>query len=247
VELVPNKGCLGQYKTAFDGEMEAIANIMEFVNQNEILGDLTIHSNTQVAIARVSHTGIGRGQDRTIRAVKAVQRRKERGWRTSIEWVLGNSGIEGNKLADQLDGEAVVEKKTGRTSITWLKERISQHYSMAKDTETERGKDLILPPAPKKSFLDSASNRLAQTIAQIRSGLWLCAPDLKRTRKSRDNKVFDRCWWCKQWRISRTHVFLQYIQPSLETTRKDIWDRPDKDGRIPIQPMSIGQLLGKAK
>jgi hypothetical protein len=36
VELVPNKGCLGQYKTAFDGEMEAIAEIMEFGNQIEI-------------------------------------------------------------------------------------------------------------------------------------------------------------------------------------------------------------------
>jgi hypothetical protein len=38
VELVHNKGCLGQYETAFDGEMEAIADIMEFVNQNEIPG-----------------------------------------------------------------------------------------------------------------------------------------------------------------------------------------------------------------
>jgi hypothetical protein len=65
---------------------------------------------------------------------------------------------------------------------------------MAKDTETERGKDSILPPAPKKSFLDGASNRLARTIAQIRTGHWLCAPYLKRTRKNRDEEVSDRCW-----------------------------------------------------
>jgi hypothetical protein len=39
LELVHNKGCLGQYETALDGEMEAIADIMEFVNQNEIPGD----------------------------------------------------------------------------------------------------------------------------------------------------------------------------------------------------------------
>jgi hypothetical protein len=31
VELVHNQGCLGQYETAFDDEMEAIADIMEFV------------------------------------------------------------------------------------------------------------------------------------------------------------------------------------------------------------------------
>jgi ribonuclease HI len=175
VELVHNTGCMGQYETAFDGEMEAIADIMEFENQKEIPGDLTIHPDAQAAIARVSHSGTGPGQDRAIRVVKAVQKRKERGWRTSIEWALGHSGIEGNECADQLAGEAATEKKTGRTSIASLKERISQDYSMAKDTETERGKDSILPPAPKTSFLDGASNRLARTIAQIRTGHWLCA------------------------------------------------------------------------
>jgi hypothetical protein len=57
--------------------MEAIADIMEFVNKKEITGDLTIHSDAQAAIARVSHTGTGRGQDRAIRVIKVVQERKE--------------------------------------------------------------------------------------------------------------------------------------------------------------------------
>jgi hypothetical protein len=152
----------------------------------------------------------GPGQDRAIRVVYAVQKRKERGWRTSTEWVLGHSGIAGNDRADELAGEAVPEKKTGRTSIASPKERISQHYTTAKDTETERGNDSILPPAPKKSFLDGASNRLARIIAQIRTGHWLCAPYLKRTRKNMDNEVSDRCWRCGQWRMSRTHVFLRF-------------------------------------
>jgi hypothetical protein len=84
-KLVHNKRCLGQYETAFDGEMEAIADIMEFVNQNEIRGDLTIYSDPEAAIARVSQTGTGPGQDHAIRVVKVVHKSNQRGWRTSIE------------------------------------------------------------------------------------------------------------------------------------------------------------------
>jgi hypothetical protein len=65
---------------------------------------------------------------------------------------------------------AASHNQKGRTSIAWLKERTSEHYNMAKEMETQKGKASILPPAPKKSFLDCASNRLARTIAQIRTG-----------------------------------------------------------------------------
>jgi hypothetical protein len=59
--------------------MEAITDIMEFVNENKIPGDLTIHSDAQAAIARVSHTGTGPGQNLAIQVIKAIQKRKKRG------------------------------------------------------------------------------------------------------------------------------------------------------------------------
>jgi hypothetical protein len=125
--------------------MEAIADIMKYAIDNQIPGDLTIHSDAQAAISRVGHTGTGPGQDRAMRVVQAVQRRLRQGWRTRIEWVPGHSGIEGNERADQLAGEAASEKRHGRTSIAWLKERISQHFTMAKDSEIDKGKESITP------------------------------------------------------------------------------------------------------
>jgi hypothetical protein len=118
---------------------------------------------------------------------------------------------------------------------------------MAKDTEPDKGKETILPPNPKKSFLDRAPNRPARTIAQIRTGHWLSALFLKRVRKIRDVNISDLCWWCGQFRMSRTHLFLRCTHPDLENARTAIWDRPREDGRKGQRPKSLGQLLGKAK
>jgi hypothetical protein len=45
VELDCNKGCLEKSETAFDGKMEATADIMEYAIDNQVPGDLTIHSD----------------------------------------------------------------------------------------------------------------------------------------------------------------------------------------------------------
>jgi hypothetical protein len=47
--------------------------------------------------------------------------------------------------------------------------------------------------------------------------------------------------------MSRTHVFLRCMYPDLESTRKEIWKRPDEGCRKGRRPRSVGQLLGKAK
>jgi hypothetical protein len=158
----------------------------------------------------------------------------------SIEWVLGHSVILENDHANQLAREAAALKKSVQTSIASLIKRVSQHYSIAKYTKTDWGKYSILAPAPKKSFLDGASNRLAHTIAQIRTGHWLCVPYLKRTRKNWDDELSDRYWGGGQWRLSYTYVSLRYMQPTLVHPTNEIWDWPDEQGKIPKWPMSIG-------
>jgi hypothetical protein len=161
-----------------------------------------------------------------------------------IEWVPGYTEVSGNERAC-LAGEAASQGKRGRTSIAWFKERISQHYTTAKEMETQQGKEAILPPAPKKSFLDRTPNRLSRKIAHIRTGHWFCGSYLKRVQKNHDEPVSGRCWWCGQWRVSRAHVFLRCMHPTLEHARKEIWERLDENGRG--RPKSVGQLLGKSK
>jgi hypothetical protein len=58
----------------------------------------------------------------------------------------------------------------------------------------------------------------------------------KQVRKNREELVSDKCWWCGQYRMSRTHVFLRCMHPKLEGARKDFWDRPDEDGKIRKRP-----------
>jgi hypothetical protein len=152
-------------------------------------------------------------------------------------------------VAKKLDGDLIEWTEdflTDRT-VQITVDGISQHFTVAKDSETDKGKETITPPAPKKSFLDRASNRLARTVAQIPTGHWRCAPYLKRVRKNREEQVSDICWWCGQYRMSRTHVFLRCMHPKLEGARNDFWDRPDEDGKIRKRPTSVGQLLGKLK
>jgi hypothetical protein len=182
-ELECNKGCLGEFEAAFDGEIEAIADIMECAIDNQLPGDPTIHSDVQAAISRAGHTGTGPGQDRAIRVVKAVQRQLKQGWRTMIEWVPEHTG--------QSPRWGCSFRETKRTNINCVAQRAD--LKTLCNGKIDKGKESITPPAPKKSFLDRASNRLAKTIAQIRTGHWLCAPYVKRVRKNREEQVSHKC------------------------------------------------------
>jgi hypothetical protein len=47
--------------------------------------------------------------------------------------------------------------------------------------------------------------------------------------------------------MSRTHVVLQGMHPTLEHARKEIRERPDEKGRKGERTKLVGQLLGKSK
>jgi hypothetical protein len=65
--------------------------------------------------------------------------------------------------------ESSISKTEGTNFDHRLEEKISQYYTMAKDTEVDKGKHSIIPPSPKKIFLDRTSNRVSGQLP--RSGL----------------------------------------------------------------------------
>jgi hypothetical protein len=50
-----------------------------------------------------------------------------------------------------------------------------------------------------------------------------------------------------QYRMSRKYVLPSCPHPTLDSVRKETWDRPDEDGKMRKRPTSLGQLLGKSK
>jgi hypothetical protein len=76
VELDCNKGCLGEFETAFDGEMEAIADVIEHAIDNQIpVSQFIPMPRQQFRVSGIQSPG----QDRAIRVVQAVQCRLKQG------------------------------------------------------------------------------------------------------------------------------------------------------------------------
>jgi hypothetical protein len=92
-----------------------------------------------------------------------------------------------------------------------------------------------------------ASHHSSYLVILLISSSILSGPTFPIVDFSRNSSKGFSHWWCGQWRMTHTHVFLPCVHPCLESARKEIWDRPDEDARIPTRPTSIGQLLGKAK
>jgi hypothetical protein len=88
-------------------------------------------------------------------------------------------------------------------------------------------------------FETAFDGEMDRTVAQIRTGHWLCAPYLKRVRKIGKNR----------YRINAGGVASIEcpVPTSFAGARKDFWDRPDEDDKIRKRPTSVGQLLGKSK
>ena len=185
--------------------------------RNSSFRHMVIHSDSQSAIQRATHTGPGP----TARSIERILRHLPENRTAQLLWVKGHSGVPGNERADSLAGEAANRTSHGHTSVAYPKSRISELYSHSKakwTLEADRGTDAI--PRPKKSCLDRARDGLARTATQIRSGHWRSAVYLHRIRKHPN----DRCWFCFTGsKMSRSHALLHCPNPRLAAARTEAW------------------------
>jgi hypothetical protein len=132
--------------------MEAIADIMEFVNQNEIPGDMIIHSDAQAAIARVSHTGTGPGQDCAIRVVKAVQKGGNEAGGQPLNGSLVTQGLRGMNVPTNSLGKLRQRRKLGEPQSPGLKKEFPNTTLWPRIPKLKREKTRYSPQPLRSRF-----------------------------------------------------------------------------------------------
>ncbi|ODM18007.1 hypothetical protein SI65_06795 [Aspergillus cristatus] len=248
---------LGKGCEVFDAELLGVVQALQLAEKVGDQRPVTILLDSQAAIARLQHTQSGPGQALAIQAHAIAKRLHARGCQTTIQWVPGHAGIEGNERADQAAKQAA-GKPPGRgpreislaftcrartEAITaqrqrWLNKELGQRSQQGQRTYRPQRNWRLDPAAA------MAPKHLASRYFQLRSGHAAIGAHLHRIQ-ARDDATCQGCgisretthhllFECREWQHQRNKLY-----KDLETNGVM---RPNAAEEYPE-----GRLLGEPK
>jgi ribonuclease HI len=201
---------LGRNKEVFDAELFAILQATVLIRDGgaimigEGIQKISIFNDSQAALNRIQHNGIGPGQTWASVIIRNTDEIRRQNIQVEFRWVPGQAGIEGNETADKFAKDAA--EPQNEAELRLVEDRctsLSHSRRCTTDAKWKRSGEWFSHKCRSKKYyrLDDqhTPNRVvaktdkstAQIYYQITTGHALIGPHLKRIKKSDD----DTCWW----------------------------------------------------
>ena len=228
---------LGDNKEVFDAEVFALMRAARAFNERgETHQELTIFSDSQAAIARITHDGCGPAQTLARGSLAHVAELHGRGNTVTMRWTPSHAGVVGNEIADGAARSAAKDRLgspnpeyLAEASLSHLRRVTTERRSEAtatwiRDKVAARHRYRPPPGGKMRKALGRTRKELASRYYQLLSRHAATATHLTRFGQARS----ELCWCCGSGeRQTRYHLFVMCRRWAPEIRR--FWQRATAD------------------